>query len=493
MEGERAEYRRIRLLTGGVTPVLLAGALLAFARLNDGAWEPGAQVAGICRELIAGTTEGRQALFGSCWVAPLPVLTYLPFAWLLPEPAAGWAAFFAAWLFAFWAVREAVKASGQSGWRIVSAQAAIAAMLLLAKQPQALQFTTPLTVGLVLLTAASLADWSAFRRLRDVVAAGAAGSFLLLCGFPFFGPAGVAVALVPWAACGDSATRRRFSAWLLLGGLPLLYTLGVWLLMNRLVLGDLFFFVRSLGYLVPHPLRFAAALLIPGLWFLPALILTWLLDARRSAAAFRPLAATAMLVAFALALVSSAAILVRFGLGWSMPVVHVCVLSVLMVALARLRQPTYRLALSLAVFVGLSMRWLGPLPKEAEGVPRAQICREVEDYVNAQTAYGRVFVLGYAGLDLLCEYTGDRLVPNMDLHVGSLRRAYKGQNLYVLVPPPEGAARAESVFWKHPDIYLNGGDRLLFAGAFGAWHLFEVVSAPTQEQLDEWRGSEKEQ
>ena len=116
------------MLTGFVTPVVLAGVLLAFARLHDGAWEPGMQVAGICRELLAGTTQGRQALFGSCWSAPLPVLVYLPFAWLLPEPLAGWAAFFAAWLFAFWTVREAVKATGQSGWRIVLAQAAIAGM-----------------------------------------------------------------------------------------------------------------------------------------------------------------------------------------------------------------------------------------------------------------------------------------------------------------------------------------------------------------------------
>ena len=151
------------MLTGFVTPVVLAGVLLAFARLNDGAWEPGAQVAGICRELLAGTTQGRQALFGSCWTAPLPVLVYLPFAWLLSEPLAGWVAFFVAWLFAFWAVREAVKATGQSGWRIVLAQAAIAAMMIVARQPQALQFTTPLTMGLVLLTAASLADWWAGR------------------------------------------------------------------------------------------------------------------------------------------------------------------------------------------------------------------------------------------------------------------------------------------------------------------------------------------
>ena len=475
------------MLTGFVTPVVLAGVLLAFARLNDGAWEPGAQVAGICRELLAGTTQGRQALFGSCWTAPLPVLVYLPFAWLLSEPLAGWVAFFVAWLFAFWAVREAVKATGQSGWRIVLAQAAIAAMMIVARQPQALQFTTPLTMGLVLLTAASLADWAAFRRLRDVVAAGTAGAFLVLCGFPFFAPACVAVALIPLAACGDDESRRRVQAWFLLGCLPLLYMSGVWLLLNRLILGDALFFLRSLHVLVPNPARFSLAMLLPGAMMLPALFLTWLCDAQRTETGAGPHAASVILISFALMLVGTTEVLGRFGLSWDAATIHVCFLSILMIVLARLRQPVYRLAVALALFVWLTTLWLGNAPAPVAVVPREQICREVEEYVTARTKYGRVFVLGYAGLDLLRNYTGERLVANMDLHVGSARRAYKGQNLYVLVPRPEGAVRAESVFWKHPDIYRHGGDRLLFAGAFGTWHLFEVISAPTQEQLDEWK------
>jgi len=55
------------------------------------------------------------------------------------------------------------------------------------------------------------------------------------------------------------------------------------------------------------------------------------------------------------------------------------------------------------------------------------------------------------------------------------------------VPRPEGSVRAESVFWKHPDIYMHGAERLLYAETFGSWRLFEVISAPTQEQLDEWK------
>ena len=66
---------------------------------------------------------------------------------LLPEPAAGSAAFFLAWLFLFWTVREAVKASGHSGWHIVFAQGAIAATMAASRQPQALQVSTAVSVA----------------------------------------------------------------------------------------------------------------------------------------------------------------------------------------------------------------------------------------------------------------------------------------------------------------------------------------------------------
>lgn len=487
MESERTQYRRVRLLTGGVAPVVLAAALLAAARWLEPGWEPGAQEAGICRELLAGSTEGRQALFGSCWVAPLPVLAYLPFAWLLPEPAAGWAACFAAWLFVFWSVREGVKSAGHPGWRIALAQAALAALLAASGGAGTLRASTALTAGLAVLAAAGLADWAASRRLRDVVSTGASAALLLLCGLPFFGPAALAVAALPLAACGHRETRPRAGAWLLLGGLPLAYALGVWALLNRLVLGDPLFFLRSLGHVGAQPGRLALALALPALALVPALAVAAGLDARREKPGAGPAAASAALVAFAVALLAFDGVLARFQIAWSGAALRVGALAVLAVALARLRQPLARLALSLVLFVWLSRLWFGGAPAGRAPAGRAEICRQVEAYVGARTPYGRVFALGYAGLDLLRGYTGERLVPNLDLHVGALRQAYKGQNLYVLVPEPAGAARAESVFWRYPEIYTRGCERLLFAEAFGGWHLFEVVTAPTQEQLDEWR------
>lgn len=487
MGDNRDKYRLIRLVTGGVTPALLAGALLAFTLHRHGALDPAAQAAGICRELLAGTTEGRQALFGSCWVAPLPVLFYLPFAWLFTEPMSGRIAFFLAWLFVFWAVRESVKATGHCAFRIIMAQLAIAAVAMFAFNQNALQIDTALTAGLVLLCASSLSDWVACRRLRDVVSAAAACALLALCGFSVLGVACISAVLLPFAAAGHHETRRRFQAWLLLGWLPLVYMLGVWMLMNRLILGDALFFLRSLRFLVSEKRLFLLSLAVPATVMLPALALAWRRDCRQENPGAGPVAAAATMLSFALMLLAYSKVLAWHGITWTGSTLNACALTLMIVTVVRLRQPLYRSFLSLLMIVWLCGAWFDNASSKGDSAARMQVAGEVEAYVNARTPYGRVFALGYTGLDLLRGYQGTLLVPNLDLHIASLRQAYKGQDLYVLVPRPEGLIRAESVFWKHPDIYDLGADRLLYAGTFSNWRLFQVVSAPTQEQLDEWR------
>ena len=491
MKHDLTQYRRIRLLTGGVIPVLLAAALLACARWRDPAWEAGEQIAGICRELIAGTTEGRQALFGSCWVAPLPALAYLPFAWLLPEPLAGWCAFLAAWLFAFWCVREALKSADPSGWRIAAVQAALAAGLMLGGNPEALQVPAALTAGLAMLAAAGLAGWVERRKTRDIVSTAAAAACLVLCGFPVFAPAALAVLCLPLAALGHRDTRGRFPAWLLLGGLPLVYASAVWMLMNRLMLGDSLFFLRSLRYLAPEgkpPLAFALTLLIPALALPPMLILTWWRDAKAKQPGAGPVPAAVSMLCLALAVWACARVFASLEIEWPVTLLNAATLAILLLALGRMGRALWALAPALALLAYFGSAWIRPTVT-ASTENRAEICRSVEDYVNARTPYGRVFALGYAGMDLLRGYRGDRLLPNLDLQLTTLRRNYKGQNLYVLVPKPDGVNRAESVFWRYPDIYITGTDRLHSRGAFGTWHLFELIAAPTQEQLDEWKNT----
>jgi len=498
MKPDLTQYKRIRFLTGGLIPIALAAVLLGFARWSDPAWETGEQIAGICRELIAGTTEGRQALFGSCWVAPLPVLTYLPFAWLLPEPLAGWCAFFVAWLFAFWCVRESLKSSDPTGWRIAAVQTALAAWLMLGRNAELLQVPAALTIGLMMTAAAGLAGWIERRKTRDIITAATASAGLVVCGFPVFAPACLVVLCLPLAALGHRDTRKRFFAWLLLGALPLVYTSAVWMLMNRLMLGDSLFFLRSLKYVVHlepasmAPLSRARGFYImlfalPALTLLPMLILAWWKDARAKQPGTGLFAAVAMLISLALAVLIYARVFTALAIGWPITLLTATAIAILFVTLGRIS----RLGLLLPLLALLAAFGSVKIKPQTETLfqDRTDICHRVEAYVNARTPYGRVFAMGYAGMDLLRGYTGEKILPNLDLQLTSLRQNYKGQNLYVLVPESKGVNRAESVFWRYPEIYALGTDRLTFCGAFGTWHLFELIAAPTQEQLDEWKNA----
>ena len=121
---------------------------------------------------------------------------------------------------------------------------------------------------------------------------------------------------------------------------------------------------------------------------------------------------------------------------------------------------------------------------------QAAVFQSVSAYVRDRTPYGRVFVCGYEGLGLLCRRPADsRLIPNMDLHVNDLRRQYHGQQLFVLVRRPEGRSAVDSVHWRNPGGFQNGLERTLVARDFGEWRLFEVVTAPTEEQLRAWRSN----
>ncbi|MBO4287326.1 MAG: hypothetical protein J5985_04065 [Kiritimatiellae bacterium] len=319
------------------TPVLLACAAAFLYGLPDAA------LPGICKELVAGTTAGRQALVGSCWHAPLSTLIYLPFAWALPPVFAERAGSFLLWWFYF----------------------AAASTLL-----------------------AGFVGWCINGKTGHLVRTASAGALLLLCGAVFIPVVCVLVLLLPFAGFFHRETRRRFFAWVFLGWLPVGYAAGVWILLNALILGDGLFFVRSLNR---ETLR------------------------------------------------------------------------------------RYKVAQS--------------QPQRAGRLPDAYCLGEAAKYVDDRTEYGRIFVLGYAGLRALAANVNPLFTPNLDLHLDSIRDAYKGQDLYFLVPRPQGLACTESVFWRYPDIYTHGAERLLFAKSFGEWHLFQLVQAPSQEQLDEWKRS----
>lgn len=320
---------------------------------------PDGTLAGICQELIAGSTQGRQALVGSCWHAPLPTLIYLPFAWLCSPTTAAQLAAIALWW--FYVATVSGLLTGLVGWSVCG-----------------------MKVGGRVVNSPT-----------HLVKAASCAALLLLCGIYFLVPIALTLALLPFVSLFHAETRRRFFAWVLLGWLPALYAVGVWMLMNMLVLGDAFFCFRSIRTETFTQLR------------------------------------------------------------------------------QDLARPQY---------------WE---TEEAGGVPpvdipSAEILSNVAACVQSETPYGRVFVEGYAGLRLLEGNQNPIFTSNMDLHIADLKYAYKGQRLFLLLPRPLFLTRIESVYWRYPKIYKLGLERVIFLKDFEAWRLFEVVQAPTREQLDEW-------
>lgn len=473
-------------------PLILAVGLLCYGLLWGGGWELSEQTVGVTRELLNGTTVGRQALFGSFWTPPLPLLVYLPFAWLCTPLWAAWLAFITCWTFTFWALSTALCALNVARGRIWLGQLALLALVGVNFAGSAAHLELPLTLGLTLISASALAGWAQTYRVRDLVVCGMNNALLLLCGSYFILPVLVSTLLIPLFACSHKAMRQRWHAWILLAWLPVFYVLGVWLLLNRLILGDAYYFIRSLAHLALNIRALVVQLLWPSALWVVILGLLFLAQARRRNNKDISFVAPSVLICFAMMLYFQAHVWERHQLGWQLATLHLTWLAIFVLVLTTLRQSWLSLLVMLGLLAGLSSTWIPAYQVKGSLVNRAKICQDVEEYVAERTAYGSVFALGYSGLALLNEYQGTMLKPNLDLHLADLRQTYKGHNIYLLIPSPRNLARTESVFWRYPDIYQYGAERLLYAAQFDTWRLFEVISAPTQEQLDEWRAMGEE-
>jgi hypothetical protein len=278
---------------------------------------------------------------------------------------------------------------------------------------------------------------------------------------------------------------------LLLGWLPLAYALGVWALLDWLLLGNPLYFLRSLaahgGVFVRQAWPPPGALALTAA--LAALVALLLAAGMRRADGL--LLALAALVAWGWHIFLRTA-----SAAWVGDAAAPLALLLALAALGRLAQGMggrgiYAAAIlaPLVTVMALKEDRAASCAARPEQVwNNAELCRAVEADVRTRTPYGRVFVCGYEGLALLHDQPRGRLLPNLDLHIGELRRLYYGQTLFILIHRPIGRAAADSIHWRHPDSYRLGLERTLYERDFGGeWRLFKVVGAPTEEQLRAWR------
>ncbi|MFZ4395240.1 MAG: hypothetical protein ACOYOU_06380 [Kiritimatiellia bacterium] len=507
---------RQRIVESCIAMTLASAALVVALRTGVATRDSLDVLQGVCRELLSGSTEGRQALVGSCWYGPLPLFISTVFAWfgrfagvsLLPIAMTAWFG----WSLAIYRLGCLIPAC--RGTRLLAQLAAAAGI---AACGGAVNPAVALPVWLGVQAAGSCADWAATRRMGALATLGFTLGALVLCGVSLTGWVVLLMLALAMATLLAPDVRCRLPAVLVLGWLPLFYALAVWTLINWLLLGHPLFFVQSLG--AANVLAWqgwpasgsivsrlgvvigAAAVVLAlvrrrpdgvvlGLLGVGAWVWAHVLGGYTSGAA-DPAAGP-------LSLLLGVAALLRTAVP-PPPVVLTddsrTAVSDTPVAACHPGVPVVLAGVVLAAMVvGV---WRDDF-QTSRGERLDQTCRRswqnekvyqaVSAYVQDRTPHGRVFVCGYEGLGLLNNRPADsRLLPNMDLHIYEMRRQYHGQQLFVLIRRPEGHSAADSVHWRFPDAFRRGFDGAIFARNFGDWRLFEVIGAPTAEQLRAWR------
>lgn len=467
--------------------IMLAGALFC----TDTVAREALILDGICRQIAANTTEGRQALVSSVWYPPLPVLLRLPVALVLPIRELPAASLIVSALFGAACLSLLLRMLER--WGLGRSRYLFAAALFLdpAFLGEALLGTaTTSALFFILLTAYGFAGWVATRSLRSLAYFAFASALLLVTRFE----------LAPWIAtaflllAGDLAARpaapgQRRAA-LILALLPAAYALGLWTMMNWLIMGDALYFVRSLGVVstqiglhpLPHgllPVHLAAAAVC-------------------AAAALAGLALNLRSVMYhgilGAGLLAAACVLHARGWFWNaapiltaLPVMSA--LSIAGLACGTGRKPIRRQSVAAIVPAALLVWSLelhrGRFGRDGEIGADASaggtgLAARVAHYVRARSEFAKVFVCGYEGFVVRADPDTGVLVPALDFNFHKALADYPGHALYVLVHRPEGRSAADSFHRKYPGLFATGGEWTLHAGDYGQWQLYEIIQAPVR-------------
>lgn len=478
------------LLFAAVALALLGGALLHM----DTPSREALILDGICRQLAANTTEGRQALVSSAWCPPLPVLMRLPFALALPVKELPVASLIVSALFGAGCVSLLLRVLDR--WGVGRPRYLFAAAMGLdpAFIGEALRGTSgTAALFFILLSAYGLSGWVSSRNLRSLSYFAFGSALLLLTRFES----------APWLAAGflllagdlvvRPALRGQRQAVLILALLPTVYGFGLWVLMNWLIMGDALYFLRSLA----SPVWGAANSLSPEPFGLTPLHL-----AAAGVCVTCALAGAGLRVrpVFHLGIMGAGLLAAAFVLharGWfwnasplltALPVLASMTLAHLAVGAQRrpIRLPWVPAVLPVTLLVwsltlhGSLVAADGELGGE-EDARAAGLDGSIARAVVSRSEFSTVFMCGYEAFALQGTPGAKVLLHSLDFNFNKAAADYPGHVLYLLVHSPIGRSGADSVHWKFPGIYDGGGPWTLHAGAFGPWRLYEIVQPPREE------------
>ena len=446
------------------------------------------------QRLLDHCTDGRQALVGSVWWAPLPTLLRMPFTYLLGTTFPGLPSMFVSVFFGaalLWLLNHVLRQWQAGGIRFLL-------IAMLACQPLFVRqcfdgSSTTTNAFLTLLLTYNLALWIIARKLRALVVLGVGGSCLFLSSMPMalwlLFALGV-LALMP-PVPGATLPEKKAVGLLILW--PILYAIGLWALTNWLILGDGFYFVRLLspgGAAATDDMR---ALRHAACYWPAACMLLLLTVAiiRRD-----PRGVAIGLISLGPAVVAAALTLTGY-LGDPMPVLFTLLpLAILALGyLYRISSPSAArrrgwvlaaltvCALTLAQYrpgAGAFQRIV--VPAADAGARRDYLLSQIRHAIMQNSTKAKVFVCGYDSYSLLGSAADPLFLPALDFNFYQAVADYPGYRLYLLVHHPVDGSAYDSIHWKYPHLFSRGHRNLLYYKDWGDWRLFELVQAPRKER-----------
>lgn len=478
---DRVRWFRLSLLGA----LLTVAAVTGFAVFHPGRLSAEAQVyEEIARQLIANTTEGRQAIISSVWWPPLCTLVRSPLVLLLPDDGFPWAsvaisAVSGFFVFSFlWRMSRSL--AGKVRAVFICAMLACSPFFLLALVSGS---TVLLLALLTVIGADSLAKWLVGRSVRALVYF--AASSALICGLS--PELTVWVGMVMLLFVGDLIRSRSMSwkhkeAVLILGLLPVAYMVSLWFLMNWLIMGDALYFLKPLWKIRLLPMlegEGAAELSIihVACGLIPAFTAGVSAGSRNKTGVLWSV--------FSLLLFTSVLIFRHAGMLWEdsqiLGILPVFTFFTVIAAMGHVDGGAVagwrRLLIGLPLLV-MCLSFAG-VPDVADARPSTQLSM-IERHVLSRSRYAKVFVCGYDSFTLLHGRSSEVFAHALDFNFNKAKDDYRGHDLFVMVKRPSGRGAGDSIHWKYADIYTLGSEETLYDADWGEWRIFEVIQAPDE-------------
>ncbi len=478
-----AKPRINRWLILGLTILFCTAGISQLASISDEAITREA----ICLRLLGNNTEGRQALISSAWWAPLPTLLRLPIVCASGDRWPGLSSLVVSSIMG--ALLIGLIELALHSWNMKFQRHLLVAGL--GANPlfieQCLNGSSNTTILFFsAMVAYCFSIWIARRKLRALVLFAIAAGLLLITSFETASWLILVILLLVIDQCRRKSSDNETEAVLTLGLLPIVYSGLLWILMNWLIMGDPFYFLRSFattssasGNVMLEQCRVTGPYVV--FCIIPLLLVIFSAIARDGNGltfgimAFAPILCGLLFSHKGMLWPSSGLLHINLVLGILSLGYLLCVSSVA----TKIKRARHILAI-IPLLLSL-LTYLMPSPTLADRP--AAVTGWLDDlkmHVKTQhderkANFIKIYVCGYDSFRLLKGLEDPMLLHSLDLDFSKAVTDYPGHQLYILVSEPIGRKAMDSIHWKHNMLFEQGEDVLLYDSDWHGWRLFEII------------------